>query len=173
MHPSRTRHTVAAIRCDNVVITGFFTGQENAHFPASTTWPAATVNTIDPVADERNFGIQQFCQSVLRPVAGRTRLQTSPSTGRPRCDISMTAAPASSAVRIVGSAAWMRTSLVIEPSIHRYIQILADKNAFARKIDILHRDDGHGGWLRRCERRLLYQASGSRSPTHCHTRKSL
>src|SRR5690606_29812285 len=39
-----------------------------------------------------------------------------PSSGRPRCDITMTRAPASSARRRVGIVAWMRVSLPTTPS---------------------------------------------------------
>ena len=70
-----------------------------------------------------------------------------PSVGRPRCDITITAAPWSSACTRVGSAAGMRCSEVTLPSFDRHVEVFADQHALAAQVEVGHPDDGHGARL--------------------------
>ncbi len=84
-------------------------------FSSRTTWPGATCTP---------FSTQPAISGTSRPSSSARRRATgasessglnSPSTGRPRCDVTMTAAPASSAALIAGTDARMRVSSVIAP----------------------------------------------------------
>ena len=79
-----------------------------------------------------------------RPAPANRLRSTCPSFGRPRCDVTITAAPCSSARRIVGSAAVMRCSDVIWPSFDRHVEVLADQHALAGQVEVGHAEDGHG-----------------------------
>ena len=84
-------------------------------FSSSTTWPAATST---PSTQSRSSGTSTPSSSDRRLATGASEsvpLHT-PSFGRPRCEVTMTAAPFSRASLMVGSEAVMRCSEVITPA---------------------------------------------------------
>ncbi len=93
----------------------FFSPLLTRQFSSSTTWPGTTStpstqfcfnSTGLPSKSDRRFAIGARESSGLN----------SPSVGRPRCDVTMTAAPASSACWIAGTDARIRVSSVILPA---------------------------------------------------------
>ena len=93
----------------------FFSPLLTRQFSSSTNWPGwtctpstqfATSGTSRPSSSPRRFATGASESSGLN----------SPSVGRPRCDVTITAAPASSAMRIAGTEARMRVSSVMLPA---------------------------------------------------------
>ena len=88
----------------------------NRTFSSSTTSPGATTT---PSSQSRFNGAGTPSSSVRRRETG-ARVNSSanlPSSGRPRCDISITRAFAAKAAWMVGSAARIRASLATSPSL--------------------------------------------------------
>ena len=104
----------AAIFLDNVG-SFFFSPLLTRQFSSNTTCPGATATPST-----------QFCTKVTGiPINSVKRLAIGasessglsvPSVGRPKCDVTITAAPASSARRIPGTEARIRVSSVILPA---------------------------------------------------------
>ena len=93
----------------------FFSPLLTRQFSSSTTWPGATFTP---------FSTQFATSGTSRPSSSARRFATgasessglkSPSVGRPRCDVTITAAPASSAALIAGTEARIRVSSVMLP----------------------------------------------------------
>ncbi|EWS62724.1 hypothetical protein Y695_04044 [Hydrogenophaga sp. T4] len=81
--------------------------------------------TTSPGATEKSPSTQLATTRMLRPMSWPMRAATgvnesaglnSPSVGRPRCEVTMTAAPASSAIWMAGMLARMRVSSVMLPA---------------------------------------------------------
>ncbi len=89
----------------------FFSPSLNRTFSSSTTWPGSQST---PSSQSRTSRTLTPRSSESRAATGASENSASwtPSSGRPRCDITITRAPARRAVSIVGSAARMRASLV-------------------------------------------------------------
>ena len=88
----------------------------NLTFSQRTTWPASTSTP----SSQPDFKLTSIPNNSLRRAATGCRencSSNSPSTGRPRCDKSNTAAPFSRAIRRVGKAALILASEVICPSL--------------------------------------------------------
>ena len=85
-------------------------------FSSSTSWPGLTST---PSIQSRISGTSRPSSSPMRLATGASESSSlhCPSFGRPRCEVTMTAAPFSSASRSVGSAARMRVSDVMRPSV--------------------------------------------------------
>ncbi len=93
----------------------FFSPLLTRQFSSSTTWPGATFTP---------FSTQFATSGTSRPSSSARRLATgasessglnSPSVGRPRCEVTITAAPASSAAWMAGTDARTRVSSVMLP----------------------------------------------------------
>ena len=93
----------------------FFSPTLVRQFSSSTICPGCTATP----------SVQQACSGTSRPSSSPKRAATGasescgwhcPSVGRPRCDVTITAAPASSAMRMHGSEARIRVSSVMRPA---------------------------------------------------------
>ena len=91
-----------------------FSPSRKRTFSSSTTAPTATST---PLIQSLTSGTSRSSNLARWSATGcrENWLSATPSVGRPRCDINMTAAPASSAASIVGMAARIRESEVTSP----------------------------------------------------------
>ncbi len=83
-------------------------------FSSITTWPG---RTSTPSSQSRTRGISFFRISPIRTATGARESSALkiPSFGRPRCEVTISAAPLSSARRMPGTEARMRVSSVMRP----------------------------------------------------------
>ena len=93
----------------------FFSPLLKRQFSSITTWPGLTST---PVTQSRINGTGVLSNSLSRCATGsrESAALNSPSVGRPRCDVTITAAPAVSAAWMAGTDARMRVSSVILPA---------------------------------------------------------
>ena len=93
----------------------FFSPLFSRQFSSSTTSPGFTST---PSTQSAFSGTGRPSSSDRRAATGASESSglNSPSVGRPRCDVTMTAAPASSAMRMHGTDARMRVSSVMRPA---------------------------------------------------------
>jgi hypothetical protein len=109
----------------------FFSPLLTRQFSSSTTWPGLTSTPSTQLATS---GTGQPSSSARRAATG-ARLSSGlnwPSVGRPRCEVTITAAPASSAMRMAGTLARTRVSSVMRPAVVlRHVQVGADEDTFA------------------------------------------
>src|SRR6185369_11267267 len=93
----------------------FFSPLLTRQFSSSTTWPGCTST---PSTQLRTSGTLRPSSSVRRAATGASESSglNSPSLGRPRCEVTITAAPACSAIWIQGTEARMRVSSVMLPA---------------------------------------------------------
>ena len=153
------------------LVAGFL-AREKAHILQQHDTAGRNLDAIDPVFDQRHIAAEQLLQGGRPPAAARTCRSGCPSVGRPRCDISMTAAPASSAALIVGNAARMRASLVTLPSAtgtFRSSRMRTRLPARSRSAILMTCIAPDQTALTGVIKRSPYPACGSRSPTRCRT----
>ncbi|EWS62954.1 hypothetical protein Y695_03814 [Hydrogenophaga sp. T4] len=93
----------------------FFSPTLRRQFSSMTSWPGSTDTPSTQLA---TTGMLRPMSSPMRAATGASESSglNSPSMGRPRCDVTMTAAPASSAIWIAGMLARMRVSSVMLPA---------------------------------------------------------
>ena len=93
----------------------FFSPLLTRQFSNNTTSPGATVT---PSTQLEIRGTRRPSNSLKRSATGASESSglNSPSVGRPRCEVTITAAPTSRAMRIAGTLARMRVSSVMFPS---------------------------------------------------------
>ena len=93
----------------------FFSPWLTRQFSSSTTWPGCTTT---PFTQSARSGTSRPSSSAMRLATGASESSglNAPSVGRPRCEVTITAAPASSAMRMHGSEARMRVSSVMWPA---------------------------------------------------------
>ena len=109
---TNTSHSAAY--CFASVSSSAFSPTFMRQFSSSTSWPGCTST---PSTQSLTSGTSMPSNSDRRRATGAsesTSLHT-PSFGRPRCDITITAAPFSRASFSVGRAAVMRCSEVMRP----------------------------------------------------------
>jgi hypothetical protein len=97
----------------------FFSPLFMRQFSSSTTLPGASALCHAPPATQsRTSGTGLPSNSDIRVAMGASESSAfhSPSVGRPRCDVTITAAPRSSASRMAGTDARMRVSSVMLPA---------------------------------------------------------
>ena len=92
----------------------FFSPLRKRTFSSSTHWPGVALAS----AGSLTRGTSRPSSSPRRAATGLSENCSSywPSVGRPRCESTITPAPLSRAIPMVGRAARMRLSLVIRPS---------------------------------------------------------
>ena len=111
----------------------FFSPLLKRQFSSITTCPGSHVRRrLDPVAHERHRRPEQFATSAARSARANPAGSHSPSVGRPRCDVTITAAPAFSAcrdrrhrradARVVGDVARV---------VLRHVEVRADEHPLA------------------------------------------
>ena len=142
-------------------------------FSSRTTLPASTVDTIDPVAQQWHVAPQQLTEPGPQPAAVKTASSGWPSVGRPRCDISITAAPACEC-RLYARQCGTNSSVAGYNAAvaDRNVQVLSRINTrLPAELEVEHLDYGHcsRSRIRRYERRLRYPACGSKNPIRCRT----
>ena len=95
----------------------FFSPLFTRQFSSTTTWPAAGA-TSRPSTQSRTTGTGWPSSSASRAATGASESASVswPSVGRPRCDVTITRAPPSSATRIAPTEARMRVSSVMRPA---------------------------------------------------------
>jgi hypothetical protein len=113
--------------------------------------PRRDLDAVDPVRAQRDLTAEQLAQP-LRHRRQRIRGLEAPSVGRPRCDVTITAAPASSAMRMQGTeGADARVLGDLAGVVLRHVQVGADEDALAGHAalgnEVGKAKDVHGGIL--------------------------
>ena len=111
---SRRRRAAAILRAS--ASSSFFSPLLKRQFSSSTTWPGFSVaSQAPPSTQSRTSGTARPRSSARRAAIGASESAAlnSPSFGRPRCEVTITAAPRASASRMPGSEARMRVSSVM------------------------------------------------------------
>ena len=105
-------HSAAILRLSSSLF--FFSPLLTRQFSSSTTWPGFTST---PSTQFDTSGTGRPSNSARRTATGASESSglNAPSVGRPRCEVTITAAPASSAKRMAGTLARMRVSSVMRP----------------------------------------------------------
>ena len=110
---TKMSHSAASLRANASWF--FFSPTLRRQFSSSTTWPGATVT---PSTQSDTSGTSRPSSSARRAATGASESSglNAPSVGRPRWLVTITAAPASSAIWMQGMEARMRVSSVMRPA---------------------------------------------------------
>ena len=144
---TKMSHSAAILRAS--ASSFFFSPLLRRQFSSITTWPGATAT---PSTQFATSGTSRPSSSARRAATGASESSglNSPSVGRPRCEVTITAAPASSAMRDAGHAgADAGVFGDVAGVVLRHVQVGADEDALAGHLaggdEVGEAEDVHSG----------------------------